>query len=210
MKVEIWSDVMCPFCYIGKRRFENALAQFEHKDEVVVEWKSYQLDPTLKTNPNKNTVEHLAQTKGWDMEYTRKTTEHVTNMAANEGLQYHFEKAVVANSFNAHRLTHLSKIHNKQNECEEALFAAHFTQGKNIDDIETLVAIGESIGIAADISTAMLKSTQFKSEVQDDIYQAMQIGIKGVPFFVFDYKYAISGAQETETFLAALYKAKQQ
>ncbi|MES2654377.1 MAG: DsbA family oxidoreductase [Bacteroidota bacterium] len=210
MKVEIWSDVMCPFCYIGKRRFENALAQFEHKDEVVVEWKSYQLDPTLKTNPNKNTVEHLAQTKGWDMEYTRKTTEHVTNMAANEGLQYHFEKAVVANSFNAHRLTHLAKQHQLQNECEEALFAAHFTQGKNIDDIETLVAIGESIGIAADISTAMLKSTQFKSEVQDDIYQAMQIGIKGVPFFVFDYKYAISGAQETETFLAALYKAQQQ
>lgn len=210
MKVEIWSDVMCPFCYIGKRRFENALAQFEHKDEVVVEWKSYQLDPTLKTNPNKNTVEHLAQSKGWDMEYTLKTTEHVTNMAANEGLEYHFDKTVVANSFNAHRLTHLAKTLNKQNECEEALFAAHFTQGKNIDDIETLVNIGESIGIAADISRAALNSTQFKSEVQDDIYQAMQIGIKGVPFFVFDYKYAISGAQETETFLAALYKTKQQ
>lgn len=209
MKIEIWSDIMCPFCYIGKRRFENALAQFENKDKVIVEWKSYQLNPSLKTDPSKNTIEHLAETKGWDMEYTRKTTDYVVNMAKDLGLNYDFEKSVVANSFNAHRLLHLAKKHDLQNECEEKLFDAYFTKGKNIDDDNTLIDIGSSIGINTDEIKSMLASTEFKADVEHDIYQAIQVGVQGVPFFVFDNKYAISGAQQTETFLAALYKTDQ-
>jgi len=209
MKVEIWSDVMCPFCYIGKRRFENALAQFENKDEVEIVWRSFQLNPTLQTNPSKNTIEHLAESKGWDMDYTRKTTDYVVNMAKELGLNYDFEKAIVANSFKAHRLLHLAKQNQVQNECEEKLFEAYFIHGKNIDDNDVLLELGLSLGIDLDAILDMLSSDAFASDVESDIYQAQQIGVQGVPFFVFDNKYAISGAQQSETFLAALYKAKQ-
>jgi predicted DsbA family dithiol-disulfide isomerase len=209
MKVEIWSDVMCPFCYIGKRRFENALAQFENKDEVEIVWRSFQLNPTLQTDPSKNTIEHLAESKGWDMDYTRKTTDYVVNMAKELGLNYDFEKAIVANSFNAHRLLHLAKQNQVQNECEEKLFEVYFIHGKNIDDNDVLLELGLSLGIDSDVILDMLSSDAFASDVESDIYQAQQIGVQGVPFFVFDNKYAISGAQQSETFLAALYKAKQ-
>jgi predicted DsbA family dithiol-disulfide isomerase len=209
MKVEIWSDVMCPFCYIGKRRFENALAQFENKDEVEIVWRSFQLNPTLQTDPSKNTIEHLAESKGWDMDYTRKTTDYVVNMAKELGLNYDFEKAIVANSFKAHRLLHLAKQNQVQNECEEKLFEAYFIHGKNIDDNDVLLELGLSLGIDLDAILDMLSSDAFASDVESDIYQAQQIGVQGVPFFVFDNKYAISGAQQSETFLAALYKAKQ-
>jgi predicted DsbA family dithiol-disulfide isomerase len=209
MKIEIWSDVMCPFCYIGKRRFENALAQFENKDEVEIVWRSFQLNPALQTDPSKNTIEHLAESKGWDMEYTRKTTDYVVNMAKELGLNYDFEKAIVANSFKAHRLLHLAKQNQVQNECEEKLFEAYFIHGKNIDDNDVLLELGLSLGIDLDSILDMLSSDAFASDVESDIYQAQQIGVQGVPFFVFDNKYAISGAQQSETFLAALYKAKQ-
>jgi predicted DsbA family dithiol-disulfide isomerase len=209
MKIEIWSDVMCPFCYIGKRRFENALAQFENKDEVEIVWRSFQLNPALKTDPSKNTIEHLAESKGWDMEYTRKTTDYVVNMAKELGLNYDFEKAIVANSFKAHRLLHLAKQNQVQNECEEKLFEAYFIHGKNIDDNDVLLELGLSLGIHSDAILDMLSSDAFAADVEADIYQAQQIGVQGVPFFVIDNKYAISGAQQSETFLAALYKAKQ-
>lgn len=209
MKVEIWSDVMCPFCYIGKRRFENALAQFENKDEVEIVWRSFQLNPALQTDPSKNTIEHLAESKGWDMEYTRKTTDYVVNMAKELDLNYDFEKAIVANSFKAHRLLHLAKQNQVQNECEEKLFEAYFIHGKNIDDNDVLLELGLSLGIDSDAILDMLSSDAFAADVESDIYQAQQIGVQGVPFFVFDNKYAISGAQQSETFLAALYKTKQ-
>jgi predicted DsbA family dithiol-disulfide isomerase len=209
MKVEIWSDVMCPFCYIGKRRFENALAQFENKDEVEIVWRSFQLNPALQTDPSKNTIEHLAESKGWDMEYTRKTTDYVVNMAKELGLNYDFEKAIVANSFKAHRLLHLAKQNQVQNECEEKLFEAYFIHGKNIDDNDVLLELGLSLGIDSDAILDMLSSDAFAADVESDINQAKQIGVQGVPFFVFDNKYAISGAQQSETFLAALYKTTQ-
>jgi predicted DsbA family dithiol-disulfide isomerase len=209
MKVEIWSDVMCPFCYIGKRRFENALAQFENKDEVEIVWRSFQLNPALQTDPSKNTIEHLAESKGWDMDYTRKTTDYVVSMAKELGLNYDFEKAIVANSFKAHRLLHLAKQNQVQNECEEKLFEAYFIYGKNIDDNDVLLELGLSLGIHSDAILDMLSSDAFAIDVESDIYQAQQIGVQGVPFFVFDNKYAISGAQQSETFLAALYKTTQ-
>jgi predicted DsbA family dithiol-disulfide isomerase len=209
MKVEIWSDVMCPFCYIGKRRFENALAQFENKDEVEIVWRSFQLNPALQTDPSKNTIEHLAESKGWDMDYTRKTTDYVVSMAKELGLNYDFEKAIVANSFKAHRLLHLAKQNHVQNECEEKLFEAYFIYGKNIDDNDVLIELGLLLGIHSDAILDMLSSDAFAIDVESDIYQAQQIGVQGVPFFVFDNKYAISGAQQSETFLAALYKTTQ-
>lgn len=204
MKVEIWSDVMCPFCYIGKRKFENALAKFEHKNEVTVEWKSFQLNPNLVTDISINTIQHLAESKGWTMDYTNQSIQHVTDVATEVGLNFNFEKAVVANSFDAHRLLHLAKKYKLQNQCKELLLAAYFTEGKNTADHEVLTNIGLQIGLDANEISNVLESNQYADEVNNDINYAQEIGVRGVPFFVLGNKYAISGAQSIETFLAAL------
>lgn len=207
MKVEIWSDVMCPFCYIGKRKFEKALNGFEGKEHIEVIWKSFQLDPTTVTDPSLNTIDHLAEKKGWSKEQARETTAHVSNIAKQVGLDFHFDKAVVANSFDAHRLSHLAKKHGKQNELEEKLFSAYFTEGKNTADHDTLSQIAVEIGLDKHEVDDLLKSELYADKVEEDIDQAQQIGVRGVPFFVLDRKYAVSGAQEPDAFLQALTRA---
>ena len=207
MKVQIWSDVMCPFCYIGKRRFEQALQEFESKEDIEIEWKSFQLNPHLKTDPSVNITQYLADIKGWTIDHARQMNDHVTQMAAEVGLSYDFDKAVVANSFNAHRFAHLAKQNGKGDEAEEALFNAYFTDGKNIDDHATLAALGESIGLSKAVVEETLSSNQYATEVKQDIEQARQLGISGVPFFVMDNKYGVSGAQTVPVFLQTLQKA---
>lgn len=207
MKVEIWSDVMCPFCYIGKRKFEAALNDFSNKNNIEVEWKSFQLNAELKTDPSKNTIQHLAESKGWTMEYTRNTISYVTNMAAGVGLHYDFDKAVVANSFDAHRLIQYAKTKGKGDAAEEALFKAYFTEGKNTADHAVLVQLGKDIGLDGDAVKTLLSGTEFSAEVQRDIAESQKIGVTGVPFFVIDRKYAVSGAQDPKIFLETLNKA---
>jgi len=207
MKVEIWSDVMCPFCYIGKRRFEAALADFDGRDQVEIEWKSFQLNPDLKTDPSISIHDYLAQIKGWDASYARDMNNQVTAMAAEVGLQYDMDRAVVANSFDAHRFAHLAKKHGKGPEAEEALFKAYFTEGKNIADHDTLADLGASIGLDAEEIRNTLNTDTYAQDVHQEIYEAQQIGVRGVPFFVLDNKYAVSGAQSSLVFLSALEKA---
>lgn len=207
MKVEIWSDVMCPFCYIGKRRFEKALAGFEHKDEIEIEWKSFQLNPDLKTNPDININQYLADIKGFSLDHAAQLNNHVTQMAANEGLTYNFDKAVVANSFNAHRLAHLAKQHGLGDAAEEALFKAYFTEGRNIDDIETLTELGMGLGLPPEELKRTLASDRYADDVKHDIAEAQYLGVRGVPFFVLNRKYAVSGAQELPVFNDTLTKA---
>lgn len=204
LKVEIWSDVMCPFCYIGKRRFETALAQFAHKDMVEVEWKSFQLNPDMPTNPDKSINQYLAEAKGWSLERAREMNGYVTNMAKEAGLTYNMDKAVVANSFDAHRLSHLAKKHGRQDEVEEKIFAAYFTEGRNTADAGVLKDIAASAGIDTQETITMLEGDEYGADVQRDVYEAQQIGVRGVPFFVLGRKYAISGAQESDAFLQAL------
>jgi predicted DsbA family dithiol-disulfide isomerase len=207
MKIEIWSDVMCPFCYIGKRRFEDALQQFAHKDEVEVEWKSFQLNPDMKTDPSQNINQYLADVKGWNLDYAHKMNNQVTEMAAQVGLTYDFDKAVVANSFNAHRLSHLAKKHGLGDAAEEALFKAYFTDGKNIDDQDTLIGLGISIGLEAEEVKQTLESNDFADAVKYDIAEAQHLGIQGVPFFVMNNKYGVSGAQTVPVFSETLEKS---
>ena len=207
MKVEIWSDVMCPFCYMGKRKFENALEVFPGKDEIELEWKSFQLAPDMETSPDKSIHQYLAEHKGFNLEDAKRMNERVTAMAAKVGLTYNFDKAVVANSFNAHRFGHFAKQQGKQNEAEEKLFQAYFTEGKNIDDIQTLAQIGTKIGLNADEIIKSLQGNSYTEEVKADIDEANQLGVQGVPFFVFNRKYAVSGAQESETFTQVLTKS---
>ncbi|MGA7159721.1 MAG: DsbA family oxidoreductase [Bacteroidota bacterium] len=210
MKVKVWSDVMCPFCYIGKRRLELALQQFPGKDSVKIEWKSFQLDPESVTQPDKSVNEYLAERKGWTVENARQMNDYVTQMAREAGLQYDFDKAVIANSFDAHRLSHFAKKHGLQDAMEERLFRAYFTEGKNTADHETLVQLAVEVGLKGDDVRQMLGGDDFADEVRNDVYEAHQIGVQGVPFFVFNDKYAVSGAQPTEIFLQALNRASQQ
>lgn len=207
MTVEIWSDVMCPFCYIGKRRFEQALSQFEHAGQVKVRWKSFQLDPSLQTEPDKSVTQHLAEKKGWTLSYAKDMNDHVTRMAKEAGLDYRLDKAVVANSFKAHRLSHLAGEQGLGDAMEERLFKAYFTEGRNIDDDATLKELGTGIGLDARSVDEVLSGSRYADEVNEDIAEAQAVGVRGVPFFVINRKYAVSGAQSSEVFLGALGKA---
>jgi predicted DsbA family dithiol-disulfide isomerase len=204
MSIEIWSDVMCPFCYIGKRKFEKALAQFPQRESVDIVWKSFQLNPDLVTDPTKNTTAHLAEAKGWTLDYAKGMTNHVTDLAKKVGLNYDFDKAVVANSFDAHRFSAFAKTKGLQDAAEERLFAAYFTEGRNTADPATLIELGENIGLNGAEVKAMLDSDAFADDVKREISEAQQLGIRGVPFFLLDKKYGVSGAQESAVFLQAL------
>lgn len=206
MRVEIWSDVACPFCYIGKRKFEIALSKFEHKDKVEIVWKSYILDPSIQYEEGKTLYQYLCERKGWSMDYTRQINEHVINMAKEVGLTYHMDEAKVANTFNAHRLSHLAAKHGLQGKAEEKLFAAYFTEGKNISEEATLIQLGVEIGLDSTEVKSMLNSKEYYKEVQSDLEEAQQIGVRGVPFFVANRKMAVSGAQDSEVFLQFLEK----
>ncbi len=204
MQVEIWSDVMCPFCYIGKRKMEAALEQFPHKDKVEITWKSFQLNPDMKTEAGKNINQYLAEAKGWTLQKAKEMNDYVTEMAKESGLTYHLEKAVVANSFDAHRLSHLAKKRGVQDAVEERIFAAYFTEGKNTADHAVLTEIGVEMGLDKTEVTTMLAGNEYAADVEQDIYEAQQVGVRGVPFFVLGRKYAVSGAQPSEAFLQAL------
>lgn len=204
MKIEIWSDIMCPFCYIGKRKFEQALELFSDKGSVILEWKSFQLMPELKTLSGKNMNGFLAEHKEISLEEAKAMNGQVIEMAKQVGLVYNFDIAIPVNTFNAHRFIHFAKQHGKQNEAEEKLFRSYFTEGKNINDYPTLIQLGEAIGLDRNELNAALENGSFADEVNRDIYEARQIGVRGVPFFVFNRKYGVSGAQAPETFLETL------
>jgi predicted DsbA family dithiol-disulfide isomerase len=204
MKIEIWSDVMCPFCYIGKRRIEEALGQFPHNDEIEIEWKSFQLNPDAITDPSKSVNQYLAEQKGISEFQAKQLNDRVTQTAKEAGLQYDFDKAIVANSFDAHRLSHLAKKHGMQNEMEERLFKAYFTEGKNTADHDTLIQLAAEIGLDRDEVRTMLAGNDFADAVTKDIYEARQVGARGVPFFIFNDSYAVSGAQPGKLFLQVL------
>lgn len=208
MKVQIWSDVMCPFCYIGKRHFEKGLEQFANKGDIEVEWKSFQLDPSL---PNENTgedvYEYLSKRKGISKQQVAQMHGQVTQMAAKAGLNYHLEKTVMVNSFKAHRLLQLAKEKGLDDAAEEALFYANFTLNKDFSNDEVLKEIGKQIGLPEEAVTQALTDDAYASKVNIDILQAQTLGINGVPFFVLDNKYGISGAQPATAFTQALQQA---
>lgn len=210
LKVQIWSDIMCPFCYIGKRRIEEALNQFEHKKSVKIEWKSFELDAGFIPSTDDNLAEHLAEKYRKDTDWAQNMLDNMTQNAKTAGLDFNFEKAVLANSHNAHRLLHLAKKHNLANELEELLFKAYLTDGKDLNNLDTLSELGIEIGLEAEAIAQVLHSNAYSQEVKQDIQQANAIGVQGVPFFVFDNKYAISGAQPATAFLQTLEKVWQE
>jgi protein disulfide-isomerase len=210
LKIQIWSDIMCPFCYIGKRRIEKALSQFEHKEAVAIEWKSFELDASFIPSADDSLVEHLAEKYRKDTDWAQSMLDNMTQNARAAGLDFHFEKAVLANSHNAHRLLHLAKKHHLANELEELLFEAYLTDGKDLNSLDTLNELVISVGLEADAVAQVLHSNDYSAAVKQDIQEASAIGVQGVPFFVFDNKYAISGAQPTTAFLQTLEKVWQE
>ncbi len=207
MKIEIWSDIACPWCFIGKRRFETALEGFEHKDQIDVEWRSYQLDPTLPDHYDGTETEYLSRIKGMPQDQVKQMFGHVTAQAAGEGLDYDFDKVVVANSFTAHRFLHLAKEHGLMDQAKDALLSGHFEQGKDIGDTEYLVSTGVVLGMPEEEIRETLAGDRFAAEVRADIAEARALGVNGVPFFVLDRKYGISGAQPAEAFAQAIRQA---
>lgn len=206
MKIEIWSDIMCPFCYLGKRKFENALAQFTGKEHVEVEWKSFQLNPDLVTDTGISIQEYLSEHKGMSVEQVKQSNIYITQTGKSVGLDFQYDKVVTANTFRAHQLLKFAHSQGKQNEMEEKLFEAFFTNGKNVDDLTTLIQLAGEVGLdTADLNEALEKN-QFAAQVQADITEAGQLGIHSVPYFVFNRKYAVIGAQESTVFLETLRK----
>lgn len=204
MKIEIWSDIRCPFCYIGKTKFEKALAQFEHKDAVEITWRAFQLDPEAVTDTTISAAQSMANRKGISLEESEEMHANATEIAAEVGLDFHFEKAIPANSMKAHQLSAFAQTKGVQNDIEDALFRAYFTEGKNIDDIPTLISIGEHFGLSSADIQNVYDSDLFVDAVKADQMQAYQFGINSVPFFVLNNKYAVKGAQPVDHFLATL------
>lgn len=209
MKVEIWSDIMCPFCYIGKRHYEEAAKQFADANNIEIEWKSFQLDPSIPNpyNEGKDMYQYLAERKGFSYEQSKQMHSNVTQMAANAGLKYDFDKAVVANSWDAHRVIQLAKSKGLGDAIEERFFKAYFTEGKDMADKATLIQLGKEVGLDEKRVKEVLESDEFSNDVRADIQRAQTIGVSGVPFFVFNDKYAVSGAQPSGVFLETLQKS---
>ena len=204
MKVEIWSDVVCPFCYIGKRKFENALGQFAHRDDVQIEWKSFELTPDFQPLPGESIHASLAKKKGVPEAEGRRMNDHMSLIAKEVGLNYDFDNTIPANTFLAHQLIHFAAHHGQQGAMKERLFAAYYLEGQNVGEIDTLARLAAEIGLDADEARHALLASTYANEVRRDEYEAQQIQVRGVPFFVFDDKYAVSGAQPSEVFAEVL------
>jgi predicted DsbA family dithiol-disulfide isomerase len=207
MKVEIWSDVVCPWCYIGKRRFEGALAQFEHRDAVEVTWHSFELDPRAPASTEGDPVDRLAAKYGMSRADADAAQARVASLAAAERLDFHLERARSGNTFNAHRLLHLALSSGKQDELKERFMAAYFTEGEAVGDPEVLVRLAGEVGLDETAVREVLSGDAYSDAVHHDEQEARQLGITGVPFFVVDRAYGISGAQSSQLILSALQRA---
>lgn len=204
MKVEIWSDVMCPFCYIGKKQFENALSLFEGRDNVDIIWRSFELNPAIEYSEGYSLTDYLSDIKGMDKESVKLNFERLTEQGQPLGIDFKFDIAKVVNSRKSHKLVQMAKKQGLQNEVEEALFHAYFTEGKNLEEDSILADIAKNCGINFTDFAEISESQELDKAVNSDVYMAQQVGARGVPFFVFDDAYAISGAHGADTFLNVL------
>ncbi|HEX7002376.1 MAG TPA: DsbA family oxidoreductase [Trueperaceae bacterium] len=204
MKVEIFSDIACPWCYIGKTRFERALASYEHRDAVQVVWRSFQLDPDAPQREPGSTVDHLAHKYGISRDRALAMMDGASQVAAEEGLEFHLDRALTANTFDAHRVAHLAAAMGKGREVMERLMRAYQAEGANVADHDTLVELAAAAGLDEREVRQALESGAYADAVEADLDRAAAYGVTGVPFFVFDQTHGASGAQPTEFFLAAL------
>jgi len=210
MKIEMWSDFVCPFCYLGKRRLEIALEKFKQKDEVELVFKSFELDPSSKKKFDGNIHEFIAEKYGIPVEQARASNNQIKAEAKAIGLNYNFDDAIRTNTFNAHRVVHYAKTQGKMNELSERIFKAYFVDSLNISDHKVLASLASEVGLNSNKVLSILESDQYAKDVRKDEETASKLGISGVPYFVINNKYAVSGAQPPELFLEALEKAREE
>jgi predicted DsbA family dithiol-disulfide isomerase len=196
--VEIWSDIACPWCYVGKRRFEAALARFEHRDQVEVTWRSFELDPGAPAEREGDRSTHLAAKYGTSRERAEEMHRHMTDVAAGDGLEFRFDIARDGNTFDAHRLLHLAAAHDAQDALKERLFRAHFTEGEAPGDHAVLERLAVDAGLPADEVRDVLAGDRYAADVRADEATAGALGITAVPFFVVDRAIGAAGAQSPE------------
>jgi len=207
MKVEVWSDVVCPWCYIGKRRLETALERFPHRDQVEVVWRSFQLDPSVPEGETHPTLPALAAKYGRSEDEMRATMRHVEQVAADEGLEYHLADGVSGNTLLAHELLHLAAERGLQGPVKERLLPAHFEEGRSVFDVDSLAALAVEVGLEDAEVRAALADHRYRAAVLADAREAQALGATGVPFFVVDRRYGASGAQPAELLLQLLERA---
>lgn len=207
LTIEVWSDVVCPFCYIGKRELEHALAEFPHKDSVQVVWRSFELDPDAPPSTGQSTIAMLMERYGISEAEARSRVQGVVDRAAGLGLQYDMEKTIVGSSFDAHRLLQYAKREGAGDRVKERLFRAYFTEGRHLADRAFLLQVANEAGLDTKALEQALAGDGWAAEVRADEQEAARLGVRGVPFFVFDRRFAVSGAQPQETFRMALEKA---
>lgn len=209
IKIDVWSDVVCPFCYLGKAKLEKAIAKLGLNEEVEIEWHSFQLDLQFPKNTSAAATEHLVKRKGIPLQNIVNSQNRLADQGKLYGLDFQFEKALNFNTLNVHRLLHWSKAFGKSNELTTAFFKAHFTDGQDLSKPEILESLVNRIGLDGTSALNVLQSNTYSQEVQRDIAIAQQIGISGVPFFVFNQKTAISGAQADSAFEEVLTSVQQ-
>lgn len=209
MRVDIWSDIICPWCYVGKRRFEEALAGFEHRDQIEVVHHSFQLDPSYPAGHTELSVDMLSRKYGMSVEEAAQLEARMERTAAGAGLEYHMDGLHIGNTADAHRVVHLAREYGLQDQMVECLFRAHFTEKRSVFSHDSLVELAVEVGLDAEEVRAVLAGDRFADEVAEDAQAAARLGANGVPFFVIDMRYGVSGAQPTELFIQALTEAWQ-
>ncbi len=208
MEIEVWSDVVCPWCYIGKRRLERALERYPGRAGVTVRFRSFQLDPSAPVGSEERVLDSLSRKYGVPKEQAQAMTDNVARLAAAEDLEFDFSNSKVENTFDAHRLLHLAAAHGKQVELKERLFAANFCDGERVGEAATLQRLGEEVGLPADdVRATLADPARYRDAVRADQQAAQRLNVRGVPFFVFGGKVGVSGAQPVDTLLAAMARA---
>ncbi|WP_372789441.1 DsbA family oxidoreductase [Paraconexibacter sp.] len=207
MHLEIWSDVACPFCYIGKRNLETALETFPQADQVTVRWRSFQLAPDAPTRIEGTQLEHLARKYGRTLEEAAQMQDAMTRMAAESGVEMHFDRVQLTNTYDAHRLLQYAHTTGAQDALKERLLRAYFVEGEHLGEHATLTRLATETGLPEDRVAQILATEDFGAEVRRDIEQAQEFGLQGVPAFVLDRRFGLTGAQPPEVMLQGLQRA---
>jgi len=206
MRIEVWADIVCPWCYIGKRRLESALARFSQPVDIV--WRAFELDPNAKpVRDEVGNAERLAQKYRIPVERAQMMIDRVTAMAADDGLEFHLDRARSGNSFDAHRVVHLGREHGVAPAVLERVMRAYFSEGEAIGDRDVLARIAPEAGLSPDEVRDVLATDRYATDVRADETRAHELGITGVPFFLIDERLAVSGAQPADVLVAAMRKA---
>lgn len=207
MEIEVWSDVVCPWCYLGKRRLESAVAAFPQPDQIEIVWRAFELDPAAPSRQEISPLEHLSQKYGMTEDQVTASWARLTALAEAEGLEYHLDRTQRGSSFDAHRLIRLGKEHGVQDEVKERLLRAYFTECLAIGEQEVLHGLAVEAGLPAAEVADLLETDRFAESVREDERQARRLGIQGVPFFAIGGRYGVSGAQSAELLLEAISTA---